>query len=214
MPPPLPPGALGFPLTTAGGAVVVELFLDLICPFSAKMFCTRFDGGVLEQYGQTVSFVLHQVPQPWHPQGSWVHEAVLAASEVCPDKYPAYVRAVYKAFLEGSFTDAATWDSTRADVYDELLKLAKAVGGIDTAKMRKLLTLQEGGANSGTKCTQAIKWAVKFHRVRAVHVTPTVFVNGLEAGVVSSGWSADEWLKFLEGGCSGADAFQGSLLSS
>ena len=29
-------------------------------------------------------------------------------------------------------------------------------------------------------------------------VTPTVFVNGLEAGVVSSGWTPEQWLKFLE----------------
>lgn len=28
--------------------------------------------------------------------------------------------------------------------------------------------------------TQHLKWATKFHRVRGVHVTPTVFVNGLE----------------------------------
>ena len=32
--------------------------------------------------------------------------------------------------------------------------------------------------------TQHLKWAVKFHRVRGVHVTPTVFVNGLEVRVV------------------------------
>ena len=46
--------------------------------------------------------------------------------------------------------------------------------------------------------TQALKWATKLHRVRGVHVTPTVHVNGLEAGIVSSGWTGEQWLKFLE----------------
>ena len=44
----------------------------------------------------------------------------------------------------------------------------------------------------------------------SVHVTPTVFVNGLEAGVVSSGWSAAEWQKFLQP--MGADNWQGTQL--
>ena len=54
------------------------------------------------------------------------------------------------------------------------------------------------------------RWAVKFHRVRSVHVTPTVFVNGLEAGVVSSGWGGAEWQRFLQP--MGADNWQGTQL--
>ena len=41
-------------------------------------------------------------------------------------------------------------------------------------------------------------------------MTPTVFVNGLEAGVVSSGWSAAEWQNFLQP--MGADNWQGTQL--
>ena len=37
-----------------------------------------------------------------------------------------------------------------------------------------------------------MKWIIKHHRTRGVHVTPTCFVNGLEAGIVSSGWSAEQ----------------------
>eukprot|EP00435_Cladocopium_sp_Y103_P032240 s1318_g8.t1 len=55
-----------------------------------------------------------------------------------------------------------------------------------------------GLGNAGNAVTQHLKWAIKFHRVRGVHVTPTVFVNGLEAGIVSSDWSADEWAAFLD----------------
>ena len=85
--------------------------------------------------------------------------------------------------------------------------------------------------------TQHIKWICKHHRTRGVRtfaplpvcctrthrrslrlfasclladVTPTVFVNGLEAGVVSSGWTPEQWLQFLEP--LGADNFTGSLV--
>ena len=64
--------------------------------------------------------------------------------------------------------------------------------------------------NAGTGVTQAIKWAVKYHRCRGIHVTPTVLVNGLEAGIVSSSWTAAQWKAWLEP--MGADNWQGSKL--
>jgi protein-disulfide isomerase len=45
---------------------------------------------------------------------------------------------------------------------------------------------------------QALKWHVRSHRKAGVHVTPTVYVNGIEAVQVSSGWDADEWALFLD----------------
>ena len=41
-------------------------------------------------------------------------------------------------------------------------------------------------------------------------MTPTVFVNGLEAGVVGSGWTGAEWKQFLSP--MGADNWQGTQL--
>lgn len=38
-----------------------------------------------------------------------------------------------------------------------------------------------------------MKFAVKYHRVRSIHVTPTVLLNGIEAPDISSGWSSSEW---------------------
>ena len=58
--------------------------------------------------------------------------------------------------------------------------------------MRAQLSLT-GPGNVGNAVTQAIKWSVKFHRARSVHVTPTVLLNGIEAPDVSSGWSAEQW---------------------
>ena len=41
--------------------------------------------------------------------------------------------------------------------------------------------------------TQELKWSTRYHRVRSVHVTPTVFLNGLETPDISSSFTAAEW---------------------
>ena len=41
--------------------------------------------------------------------------------------------------------------------------------------------------------TQELKWSTRYHRVRSVHVTPTVFLNGLETSEISSSFTAAEW---------------------
>ena len=111
---------------------------------------------------------------------------------------------------------AATWDKTRNQVYDQLLELLniKDVPGladVDAAQVKALLVMNEGGGNAGNAMTQHIKWACKYHRGRGVHVTPTVHVNGLEAGVISSGWTCEQWLAFLEP--MGEDKFTGSKVA-
>ena len=55
----------------------------------------------------------------------------------------------------------------------------------------EMLTVGEG--NSGNKTTGQMKFAIKYHRVRSVHVTSTVFLNGVESPDISSGWTAEQW---------------------
>ena len=207
MGPPLPPVAAGYALSKPA-PIKVELFLDLVCPFSRKMWGV-ITSAVLAKYGGPCEFRVHQVPQPWHPAGAWVHEAALAVQQVAPDKYVPFVDSVYAEFDKGRFKDDDTWSKTRPQVYDELLDLA-ASAGAERSAVAAVLAPNPGGGNAGTGATQALKWAVKFHRCRGVHVTPTVHVNGLEAGIISSGWTADQWCAFLEP--MGADNFQGTKL--
>ena len=63
MGPPLMPTQAGFALLAARPAVQVELFLDLICPFSCKMYQTVANDVLpaLRQSGTPVSFVVQQV---------------------------------------------------------------------------------------------------------------------------------------------------------
>jgi len=174
------------------------------------MFTTLYND-VLPEFkdDSDVSFVIHQVVQPWHPQGTMVHEAALAVKQVEPSAYADYVKAIYDAFCgdDQLFSDEYTWSKTRLEIYDDLLKLLPS--GADAAAVKALLLPKGTGGNEGNAMTQEIKWATKYHRGRGVHVTPTVFVNGLEAGVVSSGWKKEDWIKFLDK--RGSDFFQNKL---
>ena len=154
MPPPLPATASGFFITAPGKAVTVDMFLDIICPFSCKMLLTLLGSSVCEKFADRVTFVLHQVPQPWHPQGSYVHEAALAVRSTSPDKYVAYVRSLMTAHVEQKkFTDEATWEKTRPQIYEELLDMAAACGA-DRAAAGALLA----NTGQGTGATQSMKW--------------------------------------------------------
>ena len=174
MPPPLSPTTLGFPLSPVGKSVHIELFLDLVCPYSSKMFKTVYDS-VLAAYGERVSFVIHQVPQPWHPGGIYMHEVALAVRMTSPKAYPAVLRALVAAYDSGVCTDEHMWHKTRAEMYAELVAIAVGAGGDGDAAAALLVN-----NGHGVGCTQELKWAIKLHRTRGVHVTPTVFVNGLE----------------------------------
>ena len=203
--PPLPPRTTGATFGNAAAPIRVELFLDLICPFSRKMWGAVIESGVPQAMDQ-VCFIVNQVPQPWHPQGTYVHEAALAVKEVAPHLYGPYVTALFAAFDAGRFTDQDTWHKSRQMIYDELADIATTVG-VDRSALYAMLVMGSEGGNAGNGMTQAIKWCAKYHRTRGVHVTPTVHVNGLEAGIVSSGWTSTQWLKFLE--YEGSDFFRG-----
>lgn len=98
-----------------------------------------------------VSFIVHQVPQPWHPQGAWVHEAALAVRATTPAAYPQFLDEVYAAYDGGAFKDDSTWNKTRPEVYSELLTLAVAAGANRDAAAA-LLQRTEG--NHGTFVAQ------------------------------------------------------------
>lgn len=207
MPPPLPPTAQGIALN-ARGATRVEMFLDLICPFSVRML-KAVDGMLASAAPNDVNFIVHHVPQPWHPQSTLVHEVALAVQLVDQSAYMPVVRKLMAAYESGKFHDTDTWEKSRAAIYTELVAIVSdAVGEATAAKVADMVKMKENGNN---EMTQHIKWACKFHRSRGVHVTPTVHVNGIEAGIVSSGWTSEQWIAFLEP--NGADCFQGSKLS-
>lgn len=77
----------------------VELFIDLCCPFSKKMFGVVYDQLCPQLEAArpgAVQFVVQNVPQPWHPQSSYMHEASFAAKHVAPDSFGAFCKGAFR----------------------------------------------------------------------------------------------------------------------
>mmetsp|Transcript_37318 Transcript_37318/g.42642 ORF Transcript_37318/g.42642 Transcript_37318/m.42642 type:complete len:237 (+) Transcript_37318:56-766(+) len=214
MAPPLPPKPLGTYLTgkpssTTSPTINVDCYLDLVCPFSDKMFLTLYNDvlpiiSADETKKSAIAIKIYHVVQPWHPQGTMVHEAALAVKKVANEDdnlYLNYFKWICEQFTgpDKKFSDADTWNQSRSQIYESLLLYFQTqnLPNISASAM-KLLVPPALEGNCGNDVTQDIKWTCKHHRAMGVHVTPTVFVNGIEAVQISSGWKCDDWVSFFD----------------
>eukprot|EP00451_Oxyrrhis_marina_P041550 CAMPEP_0204400274 /NCGR_PEP_ID=MMETSP0470-20130426/4000_1 /ASSEMBLY_ACC=CAM_ASM_000385 /TAXON_ID=2969 /ORGANISM="Oxyrrhis marina" /LENGTH=201 /DNA_ID=CAMNT_0051395135 /DNA_START=54 /DNA_END=659 /DNA_ORIENTATION=- len=197
MPPPLPPCPLGWAHKVQPSPVVsLELFLDLCCPFSAKMFgvLERVAPAIEEKHPGKVQFRVFNVPQPWHAQSSYMHEVALAACQIEGMEPWSVHSEIFKN--QAQFFDDATIDKTRKQIYEELAALVTSEAEKKEAILQKLV-IAPGSGNCGHAMQQTLKFYVKYHRARSIHVTPTVLVNGLEAGEISSSFTEEQWMEWL-----------------
>lgn len=91
----------------------------------------------------------------------------------------------------------------RNETYARLVGLAEERVGVHGEEMMGLLRIAgggEGGAglNDGNKVTADLKWVVKSARVVGVHVSPTVFFDGVEERAIGSSWTVGQWEEWLE----------------
>lgn len=56
---------------------------------------------------------------------------------------------------------------------------------------------QRAEHNAGNAVTGLLKLYIKKSRKSGVHVSPTIYVNGLEDGGISSGFTRDQWMEHL-----------------
>jgi protein-disulfide isomerase len=159
----------------------LELYLDYVCPFSAKMFNTFYTLSpiISQQYGPRLQVIFRQHIQPWHPSSTLTHEAGAAVLRLAPEKFWDFSSALFERQTE--FFDVSLVNETRNKTYERLAKVAGSVG-LDESKVLDLLKVsespgEEGQLNIGNQVTNDIKLMVKADRVVGVHVSPTVFFN-------------------------------------
>lgn len=202
--------------------VLCEVFVDFACPYSRKMFKTLLsDVDSDGTFTDKMAFTFHNVIQPWHHQSLWLHESSFAVKILYPDTELAYWKALFED--APNWYDKEIYGLTRGEFYDKIAAFAanvvaanKSDGTNAEAVKSRILQylvppLQEGGSfpaeatallGSGPEDDENAvfpmsRQVVKFARKRGVHVTPTVFFNGIEQGQISSGWTAKEWKDFL-----------------
>ncbi|EXJ67351.1 uncharacterized protein A1O5_09364 [Cladophialophora psammophila CBS 110553] len=204
----LPPKCSGQLLASASSNQAkhtIELYLDYVCPFSAKMFKTFYNSvaPVIEtKYTNPgVRVIFRQQIQPWHPSSTLVHEAGVAVLKTAPSSFWAFSEKLFEQ--QEDYFDVNVVNEGRNDTYKRLAKLAGSVDGVDEKTILDLLLVpdkpdQDGGLNIGNKVTDDVKFMVKANRVTGVHVTPTVLFNGVEERTFSSGWTLEQWEEWLQ----------------
>ncbi|KAI0106942.1 thioredoxin-like protein [Daldinia grandis] len=182
----------------------LELFLDYVCPFSAKQFKTFYHLVVPlikanPKWASNLQIIFRQQIQPWHPSSTLVHEAGVAVLQLAPDRYWDFSDALFKAQLE--YFDEPVVNELRNDTYRRLAKLAATVG-IDEQALYDLLVIPdkvpEGSiGNTGNKVTNDLKLQIRYGRLVGVHVSPTVIYDGIVANDISSSWTKEQWQEWL-----------------
>jgi protein-disulfide isomerase len=163
----IPPKFVGQKLSTAATQQqqhTLELYLDYVCPFSAKLFNTFYASVrpmIAQKYAPKLQVIFRQQIQPWHPSSTLVHEAAAAVLRIAPEKFWQFSADLFRT-------------------YERLAKIAGGVG-VNERKVLELLTVKEeaeiGQLNVGNEVTNDIKLMVRLNRVVGVHVTPTVYFN-------------------------------------
>lgn len=182
----------------------LEVFLDYVCPFSAKQFHTLYHvvGPLVRenpQWASRLQIIFRQQVQPWHPSSTLVHEAAVAVLQVAPEKFWAFSDALFKD--QKAYFDVNVVNEARNQTYRRLAKLAGTVG-VDEGKVYERLAIpdkpaEDGSLNVGNAVTNDLKVLIKIARLLSVHVSPTVIFDGVVAGDISSSWTKEQWLEWL-----------------
>ncbi|POS84486.1 hypothetical protein EPUL_003543 [Erysiphe pulchra] len=183
----------------------LEIYLDYVCPFSARMFNTIYTLLIpkLEKsnrFAGQLQFIFRQQIQPWHPSSTLLHEAAVAVLRVDGSKFWKFSEALFNA--SKSFYDVPVVSETRNQTYARLAAISEEVG-VSKSEVLKLLTVpdkpaEDGSLNVGNGVTNDLKVLIKMARLVGVHVSPTVLFDGVVESSISSSWSVDQWEEWLE----------------
>ncbi|KAL2373840.1 hypothetical protein BDBG_00973 [Blastomyces gilchristii SLH14081] len=184
----------------------LEIYLDYVCPYSAKLFKTFYPtitpllNNPNSTYHKNLQVIFRQLIQPWHPSSTLTHEAGVAVLKLAPEKFWPFSAALFAKQAE--FFDVNVVNEKRNDTYMRLAKIGAEVG-VDEGAMLQLLTVsdqpdKDGGLNIGNGVTNDLKVMVKAARLIGAHFTPTVYFDGVEERSISSSFTREQWEEWLQ----------------
>jgi len=183
-----PDGYALSPDAPATAPVVLEAFFDLLCPDSKAVWPTIKQ--VLSQYPQTVYFLMHTFPLPYHTYSFIINNGAHVIDHLTAGNLTA-IRAYTDLLfdIQVSYQNPATAKMSPTEVY---AKLASDVAGVydDSSRFQQMLS-SNGNVNTETR----ISW--KYGCSRTVSGTPSFLLNGVYIGADSS-WSLSDWQSVID----------------
>ncbi|GAA5810037.1 hypothetical protein MFLAVUS_003453 [Mucor flavus] len=195
----LAPQFVGHRLGSAFAPHTLEIYLDYVCPFSAKMYKKLREQVwpyISETYPDKFQVIFRQQVQPWHASSTVVHEAAIAVEKVDNKKFFEFSDILFQNQCD--YFDEALEKKTRREVAEQLAKLAQKVD-VSSERVLELLVNGTGEAkNAGNQVTNDLKLCIRLGRQNGIHVSPTVLLDGIKDDSISSGWELDQWKEYLK----------------
>ncbi|MEL6262081.1 MAG: thioredoxin domain-containing protein [Cyanobacteria bacterium J06626_6] len=185
---PIPARPSGYRAGSANAPVVVEMFLDLECPFSNRGWKNVLS--VMDAYPtEQVSWLFQLMTLGNHRQSWDATKAVIAAAGQETEKFIDFVSYIFSRQEE--FANEAWKDKTQTDFHHLLADFAAEA----TDYKNKAAFIER--LNSKDVYAQA-RIPARHATVRGVWSTPTFFINGAEATMLSSGSHLSEWKAVID----------------
>lgn len=178
-----------------------SLQIPQTCRFSQKIYKalrSTIIPALNEKLPNQYEFIFRHQVQPWHPSSVLVHEAALAVSLLAPEKFWDFSDALFEASPQ--FYDEPVYNESRPQTYQRLAQLAYESVGVSKEEFLKLVDVpaSEVPKNGGNSLQADVKYFVKQSRQNGVHVSPTVFVNGVVDSSIESSSTTEFWLQKAE----------------
>ncbi|KAF8940657.1 hypothetical protein EDD21DRAFT_375990 [Dissophora ornata] len=203
----LPPQYSGHRIAgTPDASHTLELYLDYVCPFSAKIWNQVYNNvlpWLAENHPGRVQVIVRNQIQPWHPASILTAEAALAVEKLDPSQFASYSNLLFTQ--QKKFFDEAVVDKSRSEQYRDLASLVSSSLSSSSLTQEAVYSLLQitpvqdpsQSTNTGNKVTNDIKYFVKLGRQNGIHVSPTAVWDGIVENSISSGWSLDNWKEFF-----------------
>lgn len=177
----------GGPAASLTESIVIEAFLDPLCPDSRDAWPTLKE--VIKDYSPLISLVAHPFPLPYHDNSYISCRALHIANRLnASATYP-----LLELFFEnqGTFSNARTRDKSRASIINDMANLvATAVGA------SLLPAVKSGFDDPNTDSAERISF--KYGCSRGVFGTPYFFVNGFALPDAGSALGYQTWKDIID----------------
>lgn len=182
---PIPARPSGYRLGQPDAPVMVEMFLDLECPFSKRGWNNVMK--VMAAYSPAQVRWVFQLMTLGNHRQSW--DATKAVIALAGESAETFIEVTSNVFEhQAEFANEAWKDKTQTEFHQWLAN--KIATPMPTAQFIEQLNSKEVYA--------AARIPARFATIRGVWSTPTFFINGAEATALSSGSSLEEWQSVLD----------------